>query len=132
MLKRMLLLLVLVCPFVGCEEQYYDERPETSSEVADWDVGKKLLVFTIPGCEPCRRDRPVVDEIRDQGYDQGLGVVVIDAHEYPEMAEEFGVKRYPTYVVCEDGEVRAISDSIKTVLKVLKFLFKIAIFLVML
>lgn len=131
MLSRMLLILIAVFCLSGCDDRQYefDASPAVSSEVEHWDVGRKVLAFSVPGCGACERDKPKLAEIRRQGVPQGLGVVEIDATEYPELAEHLGVDKYPTYVVVEDGEVRGFTDTLKIVLKVLKIAFMIAIWL---
>jgi thiol-disulfide isomerase/thioredoxin len=120
---------------LGCEEPQFsgpDSVHSMNEEFAGWDTGKTLIVFTEPGCAPCMRDRPIVEEIKSQGRPKGLKVITVDGSQHPQIADDFGVEEYPTYVLCEDGEVREMSTSIKVILKAIKLIFKIAIFFIFL
>lgn len=131
MFRRIALVLALAtcCLATGCEQYDYNgDVPAISQEYAGWDSGKTLLVFTAPNCAPCQRDYPAVQEIERQGRPHGLKVIRINGEAQPKIADEFGVREYPTYVLCEDGEVVQMSTSVKVILWMLKFAFKIAIF----
>lgn len=58
-----------------------------------------LLDFSIPGCAPCRAMRPMVAELARAGY----AVREIDATREPELARQFQVDQFPTFIVLVDG-----------------------------
>lgn len=57
-----------------------------------------LWVFTSESCGPCKRDKPALKKIIESGkYDR---CYVVDVDEYPQIKEYWGVRRWPTYIVC--------------------------------
>lgn len=133
---RLLILLAMAvalcggCADFGASEYEAPAPAGLSTDVAGWDVGRNVLAFTHPDCAPCREARPMLENIRRQSIPQGVDVIEVDATEHPELVERFGVKRYPTYVLVEDGEVRGIADNIKLLLKLLKLAFFVVMFFI--
>jgi thioredoxin 1 len=63
---------------------------------------KHVLYFTAEWCNPCKKVRPIVDEINREYSDAKF--IVIDADSEIELAKNFGVKSIPTFILIKDGE----------------------------
>lgn len=57
-----------------------------------------LLEFTTQNCGPCRRMRPVVQQLAAEGY----AVREVDASSQPQAANEYRVTGFPTFIVLVD------------------------------
>lgn len=63
---------------------------------------KTVYYFTADWCQPCKRTRPIVEEInRDQTV---AGFQIIDVDVNPELVKNFGIKSVPTFILFENGE----------------------------
>lgn len=63
---------------------------------------KTVYYFTADWCQPCKKTRPIVEELnREQTV---AGFQIIDVDMVPELVRTFGVKSVPTFVLF-DGEV---------------------------
>ncbi len=74
-----------------------------------------LLYFTTPGCTYCQVVAPSVSELQRAGYP----VIKIDGSQRPEVARNYGISGYPTFVLVVNGrEVeRAVGAQSKTELE---------------
>lgn len=60
-----------------------------------------ILYFTADWCGPCKKVRPIVEELnRDQSYAK---FQVIDVDSEQELARKFEVKSIPTFIFIRDG-----------------------------
>ncbi len=58
--------------------------------------GKPLIVdMGSDTCVPCKMIKPVLEEIAEE-YKDDLNVIILDVHEYMEIAQELGVMSIPT------------------------------------
>ena len=58
--------------------------------------GKPLIVdMGSDTCVPCKMIKPVLEQIAEE-YKGDLNVIILDVHEYMEVAEELGVMSIPT------------------------------------
>ncbi len=57
-----------------------------------------LLEFTTQNCGPCRRMRPVVQQLAAEGY----AVREVDASSHPQAATDYRVTGFPTFIVLVD------------------------------
>src|SRR5690606_19819321 len=57
-----------------------------------------LLEFTTQNCGPCRRMRPVVQQLAAEGY----AVREVDATSQPQAADQYRVTGFPTFIVLVD------------------------------
>ncbi len=58
--------------------------------------GKPLIVdMGSDTCVPCKMIKPVLEEIAEE-YKGDLNVIILDVHEYMEIAQELGVMSIPT------------------------------------
>lgn len=63
---------------------------------------KHVLYFTAEWCNPCKKVRPIVDEINREYSDSKF--IVVDVDSEIELASNFGVKSIPTFILIKDGE----------------------------
>ena len=63
---------------------------------------KQVYYFTADWCGPCKKVRPIVEELsRDQSE---VKFQIIDVDSEGELARKFEVKSIPTFILIEDGK----------------------------
>jgi len=63
---------------------------------------KTVYYFTADWCQPCKKTRPIVEELnRDQTV---AGFQIIDVDVNHELVKGFGIKSIPTFILFENGE----------------------------
>lgn len=62
---------------------------------------KHVLYFTADWCNPCQRTRPITDELKREGL---VDFLYVDVDTELKLAEQFGIKSIPTYILIEDGK----------------------------
>ena len=123
-MKRLFLpviLLAVLC--MGCNGITIElpGQPPVPEEVVvpEPELTREVLFFTMPGCPPCERAKPRVEEMRKQG----LKVTEVDIYEQPELARQYRITQTPTFIILEDGiEVERTSDIILLVTILVKIL----------
>ena len=62
---------------------------------------KTIYYFTAEWCQPCKRTRPIVEELnRDQSI---AGFQIIDVDVNQDLVKNFGIKSVPTFILFDDG-----------------------------
>jgi len=62
---------------------------------------KSIYYFTAEWCQPCKRTRPIVEELnRDQSI---AGFQIIDVDVNKELVEGFNIKSVPTFILFNNG-----------------------------
>ena len=62
---------------------------------------KTIYYFTAEWCQPCKRTRPIVEELnRDQTV---AGFQIIDVDYNPELVANFNIKSVPTFILFNNG-----------------------------
>lgn len=62
---------------------------------------KTVYYFTADWCQPCKRTRPIVEELnRDQST---AGFQIIDVDDNPDLVKNFGIKSVPTFILFDGG-----------------------------
>ena len=61
-----------------------------------------VLYFTAEWCNPCKKVRPIVEELNRDLADTTF--LFIDADEERELIETFEVRSIPTFIRLEDGK----------------------------
>ena len=125
-MKRLFLpviLLAVLC--MGCNGITIElpGQPPVQEEVVvpipEPELTREVLFFTMPGCPPCERAKPRVEEMRKQG----LKVTEVDIYEQPELARKYQIMQTPTFIILEDGvEVERTSDIVLLVTILVKIL----------
>ena len=68
-----------------------------------------ILYFTAEWCNPCKRVRPIVEDLNRDGIAK---FQLIDADDNIELCKKFEIKAIPTFIFIEDGEeVRRINGA---------------------
>lgn len=62
--------------------------------------GLKLVEFYTTWCGYCRNQRIELEEFKES--DMWIGLV--DAEESPEIAQKYGIKGFPTFILLKDGQ----------------------------
>lgn len=78
---------------------YYDL---TSGQPPQWKyLGDKpcLIDFSTTWCGWCKKLHPILEQVAKQ-YEGQVYVYTLDAEKEPEIAALFGVRSYPTVVIC--------------------------------
>jgi thioredoxin 1 len=73
---------------------------------------KHVLYFTADWCNPCKKVKPVVDEINREYSDAKF--ITIDADTELELVEKFGIKSVPTFILIDDGKEVSRTTGAKT------------------
>jgi thioredoxin 1 len=69
------------------------------------DMGKPVLIdFSAKWCGPCKRQGPIIDDLKERMGD-AIEVRVIDVDQHIEEAVKYGIRVVPTLVIEKDGKV---------------------------
>jgi len=61
---------------------------------------KTVFYFTTDWCQPCKKVKPVVEEMKKEGFQFQM----IDADYEQLLVKQFQVKSVPTFILLEDGK----------------------------
>ena len=61
---------------------------------------KHILYFTADWCNPCKKVKPIVEELN---RDSAVKFQLIDVDQELEMVKNMNVRSVPTFIVIEDG-----------------------------
>lgn len=75
--------------------------------------------FTADWCGPCKKVRPVVEEINQ---DSIIKFQLVDVDSELELVRAFEIKSVPTFIIIKDGEVVNRMTGAKTKQELLDFL----------
>jgi len=60
-----------------------------------------VLYFTAEWCSPCKKTRPIVESFNHDQTETRFYIIDVDIE--MEMAQDFGVKSVPTFIVMKDN-----------------------------
>lgn len=60
-----------------------------------------ILYFTAEWCGPCKKTRPIVEDLNREKADARFYIIDVDIE--MEMAQDFSVKSVPTFIVMNDN-----------------------------
>ena len=63
---------------------------------------KKILYFTADWCGPCKKTRPIVEELNKDLSLTNIKIVDVDSE--MELAKKFEIKSVPTFIIIENNE----------------------------
>ncbi len=63
-----------------------------------------LLDFYADWCGPCRRQGPILEELKKKMGDK-VDIRKIDVDQHMEMANKYGIRVVPTLIIEKDGKV---------------------------
>lgn len=62
---------------------------------------KTVYYFTADWCQPCKRTKPIVEELnREQST---AGFQIIDVDDNSDLVKTFNIKSVPTFILFEEG-----------------------------
>ncbi len=64
---------------------------------------RNVFYFTADWCGPCKKVRPIVEEINRDSAD--IKFRIIDADQEGDLVRKFNISSVPTFIVLEDDEV---------------------------
>jgi thioredoxin 1 len=81
---------------------------------------KTVFYFTADWCNPCKKVKPVVEELNRENL--GTMFYIIDADIEAELVKRFEIRSVPTFILMEDGiEINRITGA-KTREELLEFI----------
>lgn len=63
---------------------------------------KHILYFTADWCSPCKKTRPLVEELNREQIMAKFFIIDVDIE--IEMAQDFEIKSIPTFVIIKDNK----------------------------
>jgi thioredoxin 1 len=63
---------------------------------------KTILYFTADWCQPCKKVKPIVEELNRESFPGIFQVIDVDIEK--EMAQTFKIKSVPTFILFDEGE----------------------------
>jgi thioredoxin 1 len=63
---------------------------------------KSILYFTADWCQPCKKVKPIVEELNREYFPGIFQIVDVDIES--EMAKTFEIRSVPTFILFEDGK----------------------------
>lgn len=70
------------------------------------------MYFTAEWCNPCKRVKPIAEELQREGL---VNFQIIDADDNPELCKSFEIRGVPTFILIEDGkEIKRITGAPST------------------
>lgn len=62
---------------------------------------KTIYYFTAEWCQPCKKTKPIVEEMnREQTF---VHFQIIDIDDNADLVERFSIRAVPTFILFEDG-----------------------------
>lgn len=62
---------------------------------------RHVLYFTADWCNPCKRTKPIAEELNREGI---VKVQFIDVDLAGDLVTSYGIKSVPTFILIEDGK----------------------------
>lgn len=92
-------LLLAMAPIaaVVAYKQYEADRPRELE--VNWHPRGEVLFFNASWCGPCQQMKPIVTDLRREGY--RLRDIDVDRHR--DLAQKYGISAVPTFVFVENG-----------------------------
>ena len=63
---------------------------------------KTILYFTADWCQPCKRVKPIVEELNRESFPGIFQVIDVDIEK--EMAQTFEIRSVPTFILFDEGK----------------------------
>lgn len=62
---------------------------------------KTVYYFTADWCQPCKKTRPIVEELNREQTTAGFQIIDVDDNK--ELVNNFGIRSVPTFILFENG-----------------------------
>ena len=63
---------------------------------------KTIYYFTADWCQPCKKTRPIVEELNREQTTAGFQIIDVDDN--PELVKTFGIQSVPTFILFENEQ----------------------------
>ena len=63
---------------------------------------KTVYYFTADWCQPCKKTRPIVEELNREQTTAGFQIIDVDDN--PELVKTFGIQSVPTFILFENEQ----------------------------
>ena len=63
---------------------------------------KTIYYFTADWCQPCKRTRPIVEELNREQTEAGFQIIDVDDN--PELVKSFSIQSVPTFILIDNGK----------------------------
>lgn len=71
---------------------------------------KTVYYFTADWCQPCKKTRPIVENLNKEQSEAGFQIIDVD--DSGNLVKSFGIQSVPTFILFEDGkEVKRLIGS---------------------
>ena len=71
---------------------------------------RHILYFTAEWCNPCKKVRPIVEELNRESAD--VRFQIVDADSEIDLVKSFEVRSIPTFILIKDGkEIKRLSGA---------------------
>jgi thioredoxin-like negative regulator of GroEL len=81
---------------------------------------KHILYFTAEWCNPCKRVRPIAEELDRDGI---IKFQYIDVDDNGDLCRKFEIKAIPTFILIEDGNEIRRTNGAKTKEQLEEFIY---------
>lgn len=62
---------------------------------------KTIYYFTADWCQPCKKTRPIVEELNREQTTAGFQIIDVDDNH--ELVKTFGIQSVPTFILFSEG-----------------------------
>ena len=62
---------------------------------------KTIYYFTAEWCQPCKRTKPIVEELNRDQTTAGFQIIDVDVN--PELVKNFNIQSVPTFILFNEG-----------------------------
>ena len=84
--------------------------------------GNVIIDFSSPGCAPCKKVPPILEEIIAENKDKQISAYEVDVTESPGIAMKYFVLGVPTIIVFNEGNELARFNSVPSKEKIVSAL----------
>lgn len=71
---------------------------------------KTVYYFTAEWCQPCKKTRPIVEELNREQTEAGFQIIDVDSNS--ELVKHFNIKSVPTFILFNQGvEIKRVVGS---------------------
>lgn len=92
----LLVALAPVAAVIAYKQYEFEHPPELDVK---WNSRGEVLFFNANWCGPCRQMKPIVTDLRREGY----RLRDIDIDNNRALAQKYGIRAVPTFVFVENG-----------------------------
>ena len=106
LLVALAIILVLLQWVMHCQAKRPEgeKAPNTSAIDHQDSHPMKIYYFFSASCGPCRSLSPIVDRLREEH----TNLIKVNIAEHAQIARDFGVAGVPSFIVVQDGVIKAV------------------------